>query len=497
MTECIAVDLGASNGRTILGRFDGARLKLEELNRFENNYVRIGDSYYWDILRLYTDIKQGIGAYARKGCGTLGGIGIDTWGVDFGLIDTKGRLVGNPFAYRDPRAERGMKAFFAKFGDRTLFDLTGIANMPFNTVFRLYDMAQQSDPQLTGASKLLLLPDLLGYMLSGEMAAEYTNATTTQMLGRDGRWSRRVLDMVGISESLMPPIQMSGTLRGRLLKHIQEEAGLNNVPPVFAVGSHDTASAVASIPSSNDNYAFISSGTWSLVGIVVDQAITGDAVFSQNFSNEGTVDGRYRLLRNIMGLWIIQNCRHEWEREAHISWDDIVGMASQAPAFSSFIDVNAPMFYSADNMVKKIRQYCERTGQQVPNTKGEIARTVYESLAMSYREVFEGLEALKGKRIDVIHIVGGGSKNRLLNQLTADAVGREVVAGPAEATAIGNLMLQVKASAALKDWAQLRQVIRDSFDVESFEPDGTEAWREQYNKFLKIKERYKDSKGRD
>lgn len=482
----IAADLGASNGRTILGQFDGKKLRLKELSRFDNNYVRVGDAYYWDVLHLYSSILGGLKQYARSESGALSGIGIDTWGVDFGLIDKHGRLAGNPRAYRDPRGMRGMRAFHEKYGERALFDRTGIANMEFNTVYQLYDMVRDGDMQLTAADKLLLMPDLLAYMLCGRAACEYTHASTTQML-ENGTWSRSIADMVGINPSLLPPIQMSGEKKADLFAHLQDETGLKGNVPVYCVGSHDTASAVASVPAATNSYAFLSSGTWSLIGIERDVAIINDTVYQNMLSNEGTITGGVRLLRNIMGLWIIQNCKHEWDAVQKVSWDEVVAMAERAPAFASLIDVNAQMFYDGGGMVQRIRQYCADTGQRVPQTKGEIARTVYESLAMGYREAFDGLEQLKGGRIDVLHIVGGGANNRLLNQMTASALGRMVVAGPTEATAIGNLMVQVKASGEVKSLSEMRQVIRDSFDVETFEPQNTDAWSEQFDRYMKIK----------
>jgi rhamnulokinase len=488
MKEFLAVDLGASNGRTILGRFDGERLFLNELNRFENNYVRVGDSYYWDVLHLYACICEGLQIYAKNGAGELVGIGIDTWGVDFGLIDKAGRLVSNPRSYRDPRGGRGKKAFNKKYGERKAFDLTGIADMEFNTIYQLCDMVLTDDPGLKIADKLLLMPDLLGYMLCGEKTTEYTNATTMQMLdSRTGKWSKDLMGMVGVPESLFTEIQMSGEVKGALYPSIVSESGLKAAPNVICVGSHDTASAVASVPATTDNYAFISSGTWSLMGIVSDHAIVNDEMYQNKFSNEGTVTGSYRPLKNIMGLWIIQNCKRQWDREEKVSWDDIVQMAMAAKPFGSFIDVNSLDFFGGENMPQKIQQYCKSTGQRVPETKGEIARTVYESLAMSYRETFAGLEKMKGRKIDALHIVGGGSKNRLLNQFTASAVGREVIAGPGEATAIGNLMMQVKSSGEIKDMAQMRQAIRNSFDVESYEPKDASAWTEQFERYLSVK----------
>lgn len=482
----MAVDLGASNGRTIIGRFDGRKLSLEELSRFENNYVRVGDAYYWDVLRLYTNIVDALKLYGKQNSAPLCGIGIDTWGVDFGLIDRQGRLTGNPRAYRDERGYRGMQAFFEKYGKKAAFDITGIANMEFNTGFQLYDMVMTDDPQLEYADKLLLLPDLLAYMLCGRAACEYTHATTTQMLDGSGSWSREMVDMIGIKPSLLPEIQMSGEKKADLYPFLQKDAGLKQAVPVFCVGSHDTASAVASVPTSTDNYAFLSSGTWSLIGIENEKPIINDTVFDGSFSNEGTVTGGVRLLRNIMGMWIIQNCKRQWDAERKHSWDEIVEMAKAAPQFASFIDVTAHTFYDGGDMVGRIQQYCKDTGQTVPQTKGEIARTVYESLAMCYRQAFEGLEQLRGGRIDVLHIVGGGANNKMLNQLTANALGRPVVAGPTEATAIGNLMMQAKASGEVGSLTEMRQVIRDSFDVETYEPQNTKDWAVQYERYQKL-----------
>lgn len=484
MREYAAIDLGASNGRTILGRFDGKRITLEELNRFDNSYVQVGNGYYWDILYLYARILEGLQGYAKAGGRELVSIGIDTWGVDFGLVDRQGRLIGNPHSYRDLRGEQGQKAFFKKYGERTAFDLTGIANLEFNTLYQLYYMASTRDPRLEIADKMLMIPDLLGYMLCGTASTEYTNATTTQMLDtQTGRWCREIIDMAGIPQSIFTGIQMSGEEKGELYASVRQNAGLKNIPKIVCVGSHDTASAVASLPANNDNFAFLSSGTWSLMGVVSDQGIRNDTVFFGRLSNEGTITGGVRLLKNIMGLWIIQSCKAEWDKERSLSWDDIAHMGMEAPAFRSFIDVDAHEFFGRDNMPRKIQRFCSNTGQPIPQTIGEIARTVYESLAMSYRETFAELEKLKGGRIETLHIVGGGSKNRLLNQLTANAVGREVIAGPAEATAAGNLLVQVKASGEINGMGDMRRVIRDSFEVESFEPQDTELWSEQYERY--------------
>ncbi len=490
MKNFLAADLGASNGRVILGRFDGKKLVLEEMNRFENNYVRVQDGLYWDILRLYGSMLEGIGRYAKAYSEPLCGIGIDTWGVDFGLIDRQGRILGNPRSYRDPRGARGMKRFHEKYGVRTPFDMTGIASYEFNTLYQLYDMAQQEDPQLEAADKLLLMPDLLGYMLCGVKSTEYTNATTTQFMDcRTGGWSKVVLDLAGIEPSLLTGIQMSGETKGRLFAAVMEDTGLSGQTDVFCVGSHDTASAVASLPAKKESYAYLSSGTWSIIGITSDSPLISDQAYDAQLSNEGAITGGCIPLRNIMGLWVIQSCKRYWDREGALSWDDIVGMAAAAPAFASFIDMSAQEFYSGEDMPCKIQRYCAATGQAVPQTKGEIARTAYESLAMSYREAFLGLEQMKGGRIDALHIVGGGAKNALLNRFAAGAVNREVVAGPYEATAVGNLMMQVKSAGEVKDFAQMSEVVARSFTVERYEPKGAARWAEAFETYKAVKRR--------
>lgn len=487
MRKFAAVDLGASNGRIILGSFDGQRIKLQEIHRFMNNYIRIGDGYYWDILYLYAQIIAGLQRFVEVGESKCESIGIDSWGVDFGLLDRQGRLLGNPRAYRDPRGALAQKVFYTKYGDRSAFDISGIANLEFNTLYQLYYMAITGDSEFQIVDKLLMIPDLLGYMLSGVISTEYTNATTTQMLdSRTGRWSNQLIDMANVSASIFTGIQMSGEEKGDIYSFIRQDTGLTNKPKIICVGSHDTASAVAAIPASTENYIFISSGTWSLMGVVLEQPVTNDDIFNQRFSNEGTVSGGARLLKNIMGLWIIQCCKRIWDKDIIIGWDDVSRLAHKAPAFRSFIDVNAHEFFGSDNMPEKIQQFCKSTGQPVPQSISEIARTVYESLAMSYRETFMSLETLLGTKVEVVHIVGGGSSNKMLNQLTADAVNREVIAGPTEATAIGNIMMQVYATGEVKNLLEIRQVISNSVELETYEPVQASIWNEQFERYKSI-----------
>ena len=485
--DFVAFDLGASNGRSLLGQFDGAKIRLKELNRFSNDYIKRGDGYYWDVQRLYSCILEGIGEHRKTSNNHMSGVGIDTWGVDFGLIDEAGELLGNPNAYRDPRGARGMKAFHKKHGERAAFDITGIANQEYNTIYQLYSMVVQKDERLKKADKLLLMPDLLGYMLCGEVSGEYTHATTTQMISaKTGDWSNEIVNMLGIKDTLLPTIQRSGQTKGNVKRAILDEIGISSSIPVINVGAHDTASAVVALPVENEQFAFLSSGTWSLIGILPDKPVINDCVFENGFSNEGTVQCGTRLLQNIMGLWIIQCCKKQWDKEEELSWTDVVNAAEAQKPFTAFIDVNCDDFFEAENMTAKIQKYCKDTHQPVPQTKGEIARVVFDSLATSYRKAFDILEKLYGRRIEVLHILGGGSQNNLLNQLSANAIDRPVIAGPVEATAIGNLMAQVMASGEVKDYSELRQVVKNSFECRTFEPADTGLWDENYSKYSEL-----------
>ena len=491
MGQYIAVDLGASNGRTILGRFDGEKLTLKELTRFENSCVRVGDGYYWNILHLYTEIIEGLRLCTKNG--GICGIGIDTWGVDFGLVDRQGGIIGSPRSYRDPRGGRGMNTFHVRHGEKTAFDITGIANVAFNTLYQLYDMADNDDPALEVAEKLLLMPDLLGYMLCGTASTEYTNATTTQMLDcRTGRWSKELLGMTGLPSKLFSKIQMSGTVKDKLLPSIAAETGLKACPPVICVGSHDTASAAAAIPGSG-SFAFCSSGTWSLFGVETDKAILTEDVYRAGFSNEGTVQGGFCPLKNIMGLWLIQECRRDWHKKCvKLSWGDIVIAADSELPFRSIIDPTYSEFFSAGHMEKKIQTYCRNTKQPVPKTVGQVARCIYESLALIYRWAVEHLEAIKGMHIDTLNFVGGGVLNRFLNQMAADATNRRVITGPIEGACIGNLMMQAMAMGEVSGIAEAREVIRHSFDTEEYEPHHTQAWEDAYHRMIGYMEEKND-----
>ena len=482
----LAFDLGASNGRAILGIFDGDRVEMRELHRFENNYIEMNGVFYWDLPYLFNQMKQGLLAFKRLGLGELDCVGIDTWGVDYGLLDKNGHLLSNPRSYRCATDE-DVAETWKTVDFPTLYSRTGIGSMPFNTVYQLHRRVREGDVALEAADTLLLLPDLLGYFLTGEKAAEYTHATTTMLLNAEtGDWDWQTIEALGIPKQIFPKIQKSCTLRGCLRPELARELGLNRAA-YAAVGCHDTASAVAAIPGSG-SFAFCSSGTWSLFGVETDHAIVTEEARQANFSSEGTIQGGCRPLQNIMGLWLIQECRRDWIKEtgADVSWDDIVAEARKAEPFRSVISPDYGEFYAGGQMVKKIQDFCRRTGQPVPETMGQVARCIYESLALRYRLALEGLERIKGERIDSLNIVGGGIKNKLLNQMVADSIDRRVITGPVEGAAIGNLLGQAMALGAVKDLEDLRRIVRNSEAVEEYEPHHTEAWDQAYETLKRV-----------
>ena len=480
--QLLAFDLGASNGRAVLGAFDGARLTLTELHRFDNPMIEQNGLYYWDALGLYRNLKESFLKLKHEGheadC-----FGIDTWGVDFGLIDHNGALLGNPQCYRNG-TEAGMANVHAAVPQETLFARTGIAAMPFNTVYQLYARVREQDPALEKAKTLLFSPDLYGYFFTGEQRTEYTIATTSMLYdGEQRRWDTQTMDALRIPKKIFTDVDFAGTLRGRIRTAVAQELGISCVP-FAAVGSHDTASAVAAIPGEG-NFAFCSSGTWSLFGVESEVPVKSRAVLDANFSNEGTAQGTFRLLKNIMGLWLIQECRRDWQKQGNfLSYDEIDAQAKASEGLRSIIDTDDLRFYAAGNMQKKIQQFCEQTNQPVPETVGETARCIYDSLALKYRFALETLEGYRGGRIETLNIVGGGTKNTLMNQLAADATGRTVIAGPVESACVGNLLLQAVALGELKDVHEARAVVRASFQTEIYESRRTQQWEDAYQKLL-------------
>ena len=484
MRNLIAFDLGASNGRAILGQFDGEKITMHELHRFENNYIEMNGVFYWDTPYLFNQLKQGLLKFKQGGYGQLDAFGIDTWGVDYGLLDKNGHLNGIPRSYRLGTQE-DIDAVKEKIPAEVLYSRTGIdTSLTFNTLYQLYRRVREEDSALLTADTLLLTPDLLGYFLTGAKGTEYTIATTTQLYNPTTQdWDWETIETLGIPKHIFTKIDKTGTIRGHLRPELCLELDLN--PAAFvAVGSHDTASAVAAIPGTG-SFAFCSSGTWSLFGAEMDKPDLSMEAAKAGFSNEGTIQGAYRPLRTIIGMWIIQECRRDWIKNGiEISWDGVVEEARNAEPLRSIIDPDSPEFYAGGNMEKKIQEFCRKTGQPVPETIGQVARCVYESLALKYRHALEGLEKMKGQRIDSLNIVGGPINNRFLDQLIADSLDRTVVTGPVEGAAIGNLLTQAMALGDIRDLEHLRQVVRNSEAVETWTPNHTEAWENAYQKLL-------------
>lgn len=480
----LAFDLGASNGRAILGQFDGEKITMKELHRFENNYIEMNGVYYWDTPYLFSQLKQGLLKFKQGGYGDLDSFGIDTWGVDYGLLDKNGHLTGVPRSYRLGTQE-DIDAVTQKIPAHTLYARTGIdTGLTFNTLYQLYRRKREGDVALEVADTMLLTPDLLGYFLTGAKGTEYTIATTTQLYNPTTKnWDWETIDQLGLPRGIFTKIDKTGTIRGHLRPELCRELELN--PAAFvAVGSHDTASAVAAIPGKG-SFAFCSSGTWSLFGVEMDRPDLSPEAAKAGFSNEGTIQGGFRPLRTIIGMWIIQECRRDWQKNGiDISWDGVVMEAQKAEPLRSIIDPDAPEFYAGGNMEKKIQAFCKRTGQPVPETIGQVARCVYESLALKYRHALEELEKMKGQRIDSLNIVGGPINNRFLDQLIADSLDREVVTGPIEGAAMGNLLTQAMALGDITDLNQLRQVVRNSETVETWTPNHTPQWEAAYQKLL-------------
>ena len=479
----LAVDLGAESGRVVLGRFDGRRVSLEEIHRFPNLPVRLPDGLHWDVLRILHEIKEGL---AKAVLGEeIEGVGVDSWGVDFGLLDRDGALVSNPYHHRDTRTEGMVDEALRLASRKEIYGTTGIQFLPINTLYQL--LAMRGSPLLEAAETLLLIPDLINYWLTGEKACEHTNATTTQLLDlKTGGWSQELLKKLDLPSHLFAPIVSPGTELGPVLPEVAEEIGAG--PPVFAVASHDTASAVVAIPAQADDFAYISSGTWSLVGVETRKPVVTPEAMEANFTNEGGFAGSTRLLKNVMGLWILQECRRQWAREGHeYSYEELARIAEGAPS-GPLVDPDHPAFLTPGDMTARIRHFCEETGQALPERPAAFARCVFESLALKYGHAIERAQNLTRQRIGTMNVVGGGSQNALLCQLTADASGLPVVAGPVEATAMGNVMVQAFARERVGSLEEIRAVVRDSFEASTYEPGGDSGeWsglRERFSKLL-------------
>lgn len=485
----VAVDLGAESGRVLAGKLSEGKFELEELHRFPNGPVRIGEHIYWDVLRLWTEVKNGLAMAVQKFGSQVVSIGADTWGVDYALFDEKDELVGNPYHYRDKRTEGMFEVAFQKVPRDEIYRRTGIQFMRLNTLYQLLSMVEQKSPQLKIAKTFLMMPDIFHFWLSGEKVNEFTEATTTQFYDPiKGDWAKTMLRKLGIPTRILNcPIVPAGTVLGKLRQHVADEVRATHQIKVVAPASHDTASAVAATPLSDENAAYISSGTWSLVGMEIRKPIITEKSLTYNFTNEGGVYGTFRFLRNVAGMWLVAECRRIWAKEGNeFTYEQLTQMAAEAQPFKCFVDPDDPRFLAPENMLEAIRSYCRDTNQPEPETVGEFVRCCLESLALRYRWVIERLEELTGKSVSTIHIVGGGSQNWLLNQFTADATRIPVQAGPVEATATGNALVQAIALGYLSSHAELREVVCNSFSLRTFEPKPNERWEQEFEKFCKF-----------
>lgn len=482
----LAFDLGASSGRALLGQLKDRTIQVEEVHRFPNDPVHVGGRLHWDILRLFHELKQGL-LRAKAAGAVVDSLGIDSWAVDFGLLDHRGELMGNPYHYRDPHTDGVMEKLFESVPAHTIFAKTGIQFLSFNTIYQLAAIRGTRPYLLQEASRFLMIPDLLRYWLTGEMANEFTNATTTQLFNPSlGDWDPDLISWLNLPSHLFEGVINPGTEAGALRSSITEELGLSKAA-VYSVAEHDTASAVVAVPALERSFAYLSCGTWSLMGTEVERPVIHERARQLNFTNEGGAYGTYRLLKNIMGLWILQECQRTWQRQGLLySYPELVMMTEAEPAFSCFINPDDPIFLPAGDMPQRIAAYARQTGQQVPQSPGAIARCILESLALQYRYVLQCTEELSNQRFSGLHMVGGGIHNERLCQWTASAIGKPVWAGPAEGSAIGNMAVQWIARGELSDVWEARALIRESFPVKVYEPVDGEAWENAFGRFCQV-----------
>jgi len=480
----VAIDLGAESGRVQLGTLAGGRVALEEVHRFGNGAVSLPTGLHWDVLGLQREVVRGLALAARRAGGRVDGIAVDAWGCDYGLLDRDGELLGNPYHYRDHRTDGVMARVLTRIPRADVYRTTGIQFMPFNTLFQL--VAARGTAALEGAATLAMIPDLIAYWLCGRLAGERTAASTTQLLDvRRREWARDLAARVGIDPSILPPLVDAGTPLAPLRATVAAEAGLDPAPQVIAVGGHDTASAVVAVPARGRDFAYLSSGTWSLLGMELDAPATGPEALAANLTNEGGVTGTIRLLRNVMGLWLVQECRRQWAREgADYTYDELHRLAAAAPDGGPLIDPDDPSLLHPGDMPARIAALCEASGQPAPRGPGATVRCALESLACTYRLVLERIERVAGRRAAVVHVVGGGARNAMLCQLAADVLERPVHAGPVEATALGNVMTQALAQGRVGSLEEIRAVVAGSVAPTVYEPSADRG--ELFARFLAV-----------
>jgi len=476
----LAIDLGAESGRAIVGTLDNGVLSLMETHRFPNNPLNASDGLHWDVNTLWSEIQVGIKKSADRF--PLSSLAVDTWGVDFALLDENGNLLENPFHYRDSRTDGMMEKAFSRVSREKIFSDTGIQFMQINTLFQLLAMVENRSPHLSVAATFLTISDLFNYWLTHSISCEFTNATTTQCFDPSTRsWAMPLLESMKIPTKIFPPICEPGSVLGNLNPEVAIETGAGNIP-VIAPACHDTGSALVAVPAEGRDFVWLSSGTWSIMGIEADSPCLNQQALDFNFTNEGGVFGTWRLSKNIMGLWLIQECKREWG----ISYEEITKLAAEAKPFLAVIDPDDAIFLHSGAICKKIQGYCENSKQKIPQTKGEISRIILEGLSLKYRFVLERLEQLAKKKLGPIHIIGGGTKNYLLNQFTADSTDRLVISGPIEATAIGNILMQAITLRKLSNLEEARTVVKNSFPPTIIQPNNTPEWNEAYSRFLNI-----------
>ncbi len=483
----LAFDLGAESGRAVLGKYDGSKLTLQELHRFPNGPVVILGRMHWDTLHLFKELKKGLSLAVNESNRQLAGVSCDTWGVDFGLLGKDDTFLGYPYHYRDSRTDGMLEEAFQRVRREEIFQRTGIQFMKINTLYQLLSLVVSQSPLLKMSECLLMMADLFHFFLTGRKVAEFTLATTSQIYDpREGSWSRPLLEKLDIPVHIMPEIVAPGTLVGNLLPEIAREMSLSSLP-VIASASHDTAAAVAAVPARGDKWAYLSSGTWSLLGVEISHPIINEKALSYNFTNEGGVEGSFHLLKNITGLWLVQECRRAWERKGEsLSYAELTRLAAEARPFLAFIDPDDEAFLNPADMPAEILKFCRRTAQPLPEDRGGIIRCILESLALKYQLTLEQLRELSGHRIETLHIIGGGTQNHLLCQFTSEATGIPVVAGPIEATAIGNILMQARARGDLSSLAEGREIVRRSFPLTTYEPEKTTIWEDNYPRFQEI-----------
>ena len=491
----LAIDLGAESGRVMAGIFDGQHIRLEELHRFSNGPVNVADTLRWDLLRLWSQIQVGLQKAAARFGQDIVSVGVDTWGVDFVLLSKTGEMLGQPYHYRDARTRGVMEHTFQRVPRADVFASTGLQFMEINSLYQLLAMNQTNPALVEMADKYLMIPDFFHWLLSGSRVVEFTNATTSQMYHPTNRnWSFEMLGKLGLPTQMFPEVVAPGTKLGRLREDVARRAGLPRLE-VVAPATHDTGAAIAAVPTERTgsaNWAYISSGTWSLMGLELPHAVLTQRALELNVTNEGGIDGTYRLLKNIMGLWLVQECRKSFERNGSpYDYGLLAQVARDARPFRAFVDPDSHAFLAPHDMPEAIRDWCRSTNQEIPDTDGGLIRCALESLALKYRMVLGWLEELSGQKTDVIHIVGGGTQNELLNQFTANATGRTVITGPVEATALGNVLVQARTSGSVGSLSQIRDIVRASSTMQRYEPQNTSQWNDAYGRFIDLIKRAK------